>query len=43
MMNLNGELRDRFAAVWNVFFSLKLQYQGEPLVYAALDGKELAV
>ena len=25
MMNLNGELRDRFAAVWNVFFSLKLQ------------------
>ena len=25
------------------FFSLKLQYQGETLVYAALDGKELAV
>ena len=25
MMNLNGELRDRFAAVWNVFFSLKLK------------------
>ena len=24
------------------FFSLKLQYQGEVLVYAALDGKELA-
>ena len=24
------------------FFSLKLQYQGETLVYAALDGKELA-
>ena len=25
------------------FFSLKLQYRGETLVYAALDGKELAV
>lgn len=25
------------------FFSLKLQYQGETLVYAALGGKELAV
>ena len=25
------------------FFSLKLQYRGETLVYAALNGKELAV
>ena len=25
------------------FFSLKLQYRGETLVYAALDGKELAI
>ena len=25
MMNLNRELRDQFAATWNVFFSLKLQ------------------
>ncbi|HBJ95835.1 MAG TPA: hypothetical protein DDZ11_05115 [Lentisphaeria bacterium] len=31
MMNLNRELRDQFAATWNVFFSLKLQSEdGEP-------------
>lgn len=43
MMNLNGELRDRFAAVWNVFFSLKLQSEDAepqaelfPLVGAAV-------
>ena len=43
MMNLNGELRDRFAAAWNVFFSLKLQSEDAepqaelfPLVGAAV-------
>jgi len=25
------------------FFSLKLRYEGDDLVYAALDGKELSV
>lgn len=33
MINLNRELRDQFAATWNVFFSLKLQSEdAEPRV-----------
>ena len=33
----------RLLAEERPFFSLKLSYEGDTLVYAALDGKELAL